>query len=359
MGNVTRIPLNETGNGTNIVRQTPQVIDRVPSFRPGQTLTAVAIQLGFALALIVAALTINIMMAIVLNKKFMGIPYMMLKNIVAVDIATALLNGPFFALGVILDSMGIIIKSYCNVQGFFHASLSAVFLNTVTLIAVSRCLAVLKPQLYHKIFVNKITMHILLLAVWSSSSLLCVPPLNTKGWGKYDRFEATCWMAWIPENDDYIAYNSLLTILTLGTAVVSCSFGLYFLYSIRKVGSVTPAQTATAPPPYPGTANMSVPEKTSQKKVRLNTDVFIIASTQFAVYIVLWVPLTVMNSIYLKDWRDIEFRVITFFLFVFMGRTIINPILCLVVSADIRREFAKTIFRCRCKRDNETSEQEL
>lgn len=156
MGNYTRKPLNETDNTTNNARVTTIGIKGAPAFRPGQELTPLLVQLSFALAFIAFALAINIMMAIVLKKKFKSLPYMMLMNNVAVDIATALLNGPLFAFGVIMDNFGIILKPYCNVQGFFHASFSAVFLNNVTIIAISRCLAVLKPDWYHKIFVNKV-----------------------------------------------------------------------------------------------------------------------------------------------------------------------------------------------------------
>jgi hypothetical protein len=162
--NVTRKNLtdtNNTNNGGGNGGQSPQILDPVPRFRQGQEINAITVQFSFALLLLVGAITINIMMAVLLQKKFKTIPYMMLLNVVVVDIVTPLLNGPMFVLGIILDHLGIIIQNFCNVQGFFHAAFSTVFLNTVSLIAVSRCLAVLRPDLYHKIFANKVRTYFL------------------------------------------------------------------------------------------------------------------------------------------------------------------------------------------------------
>lgn len=127
-----------------------------PPFRNRQELFAINVQVGALLFIIVAALAINIMMIILLQKKFKTLPYVMLQNIVIVDLVKPLLNGPLLFIGLMLDQYGIALKSLCNVQGFFHAALGAVFLNTVSVVAISRCLAILRPELYHKIFANKV-----------------------------------------------------------------------------------------------------------------------------------------------------------------------------------------------------------
>lgn len=82
--------------------------------------------------------------------------------------------------------------------------------------------------------------------------------------------------------------------------------------------------------------------------VRLNTDVFFIAVAMFALYLVLWVPLTVMDRYFLEDWRDVDYRVIIVFIYLFIGRSVLHPSLFFVISKDIRKEAVDLFFRCRC-----------
>lgn len=175
MGNVTVTPrnvTNSTNNSIALIKKKPKV-EFIPPFRGPQTLQAIEGQIVFLIFLVVAALTINIIMTILLQKRFKSLPYIMLQNIVVVDMLTALMNGPLFLIGVILDQYGIIFQNICNIQGFFHSSLCAVFLNTVSMVAISRCLAILKPSLYHKIFVNKVRLVVSKNYSLSSHDRLC------------------------------------------------------------------------------------------------------------------------------------------------------------------------------------------
>ncbi|KAK3716744.1 hypothetical protein QZH41_018233, partial [Actinostola sp. cb2023] len=353
MGNNVTVTVNNSTNSTNVSMngggggggRGPFILPH----RSKQTMAAINAQIGFLLYLIVIGLTINTLVTTLLLKKFKTLPYIMLQNIVVVDLLTPILNGPLFFIGLLLDQHGIALPNLCNVQGFFHAALSTVFLNTVTMIAVSRCLAILKPELYHKIFVNKIVIRLLSVGLWSASALICVPPLNYKGWGGYRKLVGTCWLAWIPDNKDFMAYNFLVTFFSLGAAVASSLFAWRALCSIKKVVRVAPQVCAAQdPPPYPGTDDPQPTEKATHT-VRLNTEIFLIAATQLILYLLLWIPLTVMDWAFLKDWRMVNYRVIITFVFLFLCRSLFNPIIYFAFSPDMRKEFVNLCLRCKCK----------
>lgn len=150
--NVTMKPDNTT-SGSNQTYRPPQYI---PPYRPEQTFTEMKIELcAFGIMGIIAIL-INILIIIEIQKRFKSRPHVLLQNIVIVDLLTPILNGPFFLLGLLIHTLGDWVPVGCNIQGFFHTSLSTVFVNTVALIALSRCLAVLCPAVYHRIFVNRV-----------------------------------------------------------------------------------------------------------------------------------------------------------------------------------------------------------
>ncbi|XP_028515225.1 probable G-protein coupled receptor 101 [Exaiptasia diaphana] len=271
----------------------------------------------------------------------------MLQNIAIVDMLTVVMAGPLFLVGVLLDQFGLILQTICNVQGFFLSSLCAVFLNTVSLVAISRCLAVLKPSLYHKIFVNKIIIRLLLLGIWSSSALLSTPPMNYKeGWGAYRRLESTCWLAWLPDQKSAMAYNVIVTMVTLGVAITFSALATKVVFS---AGSKVIPSEPSLPPPYPGHQSVTPPpDKQASNTAVLNTEVFFLCSAMFLLYILLWVPLTIMDWAFLKDWRDLDYRVTIAFIFLFFGRSLFNPILCFVISSNIRKEFVNLFVRCKC-----------
>ncbi|KXJ18968.1 probable G-protein coupled receptor 101 [Exaiptasia diaphana] len=232
MGNVTVTPRNTTNSTNYSIPVIRKKGPSIPPFRGPQTLQAVQTQAAFLLFLVAAAVAINIIMIILLQKRFKSLPYIMLQNIAIVDMLTVVMAGPLFLVGVLLDQFGLILQTICNVQGFFLSSLCAVFLNTVSLVAISRCLAVLKPSLYHKIFVNKIIIRLLLLGIWSSSALLSTPPMNYKeGWGAYRRLESTCWLAWLPDQKSAMAYNVIVTMVTLGVAITFSALATKVVFS--------------------------------------------------------------------------------------------------------------------------------
>jgi len=76
----------------------------------------------------------------------------------------------------------------------------------------------------------------MLLALWSSSALICVPPMND--WGVYKRFEGTCWLAWLPSEGSLMAYNVIVTSLPLAAAVLLCIMGLIVVRKSSKVNAI-------------------------------------------------------------------------------------------------------------------------
>jgi len=93
---------------------------------------------------------------ILMQRKLTSIPYVMLQNIVAADMIGPVMSAPMLFVGLALDQNGIAVASLCNIQGFIHSAFCAVYLNSITMIFISRFLAVFMPDLYHKIFVNKV-----------------------------------------------------------------------------------------------------------------------------------------------------------------------------------------------------------
>lgn len=81
-------------------------------------------------------------------------------------------------------------------QGFFHNTLSTVFLGTVTAIALSRFLYITSPNSYFMFFVNRPLVRLVLFTIWFGAGLLAAPPLNPGLWGTYAGFEGTCWLSW-------------------------------------------------------------------------------------------------------------------------------------------------------------------
>jgi len=72
--------------------------------------------------------------------------------------------------------------------------------------------------------------------IWSVSIAECAPPMNGKmTWGNYGKLDITCWLSWRPEDDISASYNSMVTIATLGVAVVSFGLAAKVVLAARKI----------------------------------------------------------------------------------------------------------------------------
>jgi len=150
--NITVTPDNTTSgaNSSNTYTQ------YVPPYRMEQKFSEIKIELAAFGIMGMIGIIMNILVIIEMHRRFNSIPHVLLQNILVVDLLTPILNGPFFIFGLLMHTLGDFYRTGCNIQGFFHASLSTVFVNSVALIAVSRCLAVMRPAVYHKVFANKV-----------------------------------------------------------------------------------------------------------------------------------------------------------------------------------------------------------
>ena len=88
---------------------------------------------------------------------------------------------------------------------------------------------------------KQVNVRILLLALWSASALICVPPLNQ--WGAYRRYEGTCWLAWLPNEGGYMAYDVIVTLLPLLVVVFCCGKGFTAVKKVKKIAA-TPANVS-------------------------------------------------------------------------------------------------------------------
>ncbi|XP_032230512.2 parapinopsin [Nematostella vectensis] len=338
---------NSTNTTSSPRGPTPQSI---PMFRQGQPRDAIYAELSSVAVLSFFVILLNTMLIVVIQRKLKSIPYLMIQNIAVADLMISLLNGPTLCFGVLLDPFGLAFQSVCNIQGFLHNWFCLVFLCTVSLIAVTRAMLVRYPELYAKLFQNKLVFRLLMVGLWAVSGLLATPPINTGILGSYKRMEATCWLAWEPDKIADMVYNVLIGLLPLVGALtfVVLAFGAI------KMNAVAPAQRE--PPIAAKSFSVGIdlpvcakPNPLPTPKVAIvpmNTAVLKIAAAQLAVYIILWVPFTVIAALFQEN--KLLFDVATGFTFVFLffARGLFNPIMVFVFSGNVASEGYKLYFKC-------------
>ncbi|XP_031550513.1 uncharacterized protein LOC116287944 [Actinia tenebrosa] len=295
-------------------------------FRPAQQADAIMIQFYTSVAMNGLIIIIACIMITVFHQRLRSsISYLLLQNIFVLDLFTAITPGFIWALALLTDSLGIIVDFVCRSVGFLHTFMYNAFLLNIAVISFSQFLLHFSPNLHGKIFVNAIVTRIILLAVWAVGGLLATAPLNHKGgWGTYDQFESTCWIKWTTNSDVDLSYNIISVFLTLGPAF---GFTILAIVFTKKGRANQPAQNNPAP----------------------QQDVILITAIQLGIFEVLWLALTIMNLKWNEHWSKVNFKVDLAFLFLFFGRGLWNPIVCLAVSNNVRTAFVDVMIRCRCK----------
>ncbi|PFX30147.1 hypothetical protein AWC38_SpisGene5070 [Stylophora pistillata] len=328
---------------TNITRgYTPT--EPVPLFRQPQEASAVWAQLKALACISSLAFLINLVVIIVTSKRFKTAPFMLIQNFMVIDIVSSLVTAGPWAAGVWADSLGLgMISSVCRVQGFFHNTLATVFLATVALSSISRFLYVSSPSAYCMFFTNKPVVRLLMFTIWFGAGFLASPPLNPGTWGSYGKFEGTCWLSWEKGNLPSLSYSVFHTLITLGPTIVFTILAI--TVTILKKNSIHPAPTPSSMP-VSNQPRLPPPTPTMIGSFRggtnlLNMEVLYISCAQFLLYLTLWIGITVVESLLIVDWRNVDYRVVIIFTFLYQSRSLFHPFFYILLSAEIRNAFAR------------------
>ena len=342
--NSTFTPRNfsNTTNGTRGYTPTTPV----PLFRGPQELNAVWAQLQALACVSSLSFLVNLFMVIFTSVRLKAVPYMLIQNFMVIDIVSALVTAGPWAAGVWLDFYGLGLLSFlCRIQGFFHNTLATVFLGTVAAIALSRLLCVTSPSAYAVFFVNKPVVRLLLFTIWFGAGFLASPPLNPDTWGAYGKFEGTCWLSWEEGNLAAVSYSAFHTLITLGPALVFTVLAIVFIVLRKKKNSIHPAPSAPSmqvsnqpgmPPPTPAMMG-----STRGETHLLNLEVLYISCALFLLYLILWTAITVVESLFIVDWRNVDYRVVIVLTFLYQSRGLFHPFLYVLLSAEMRNAFGR------------------
>ena len=82
------------------------------------------------------------------------------------------------------------------------------------------------------------------------------------------------------------------------------------------------------------------------------------STTLLFIFLVVWVPLTVMESEVIKDWRLVDGKVITRFIFLLSSRGLIHPFVYFAISRDMRKAAVDVYIKCSCCAGNHQSDAE-
>ena len=354
--NSTFTPRNESNTTNTTSGYTPT--DPVPLFRQPQEASSVWAQLKALACISSLAFLLNLVFIIVTSIRLRTVPYMFIQNFMVIDIVSALVTAGPWATGVWVDSFGLgMIPFLCRIQGFFHNTLATVFLATVSLIAISRFLYVKSPSAYYMFFINKPVVRLLMFTIWFGAGFLASPPLNPNTWGAYDKFEGTCWLSWEKGNLATLSYSTFHTLITLGPAIFFTILAI--TVTVLKKNSIHPSPTASSMP-VSTQPRLPTPTPTMAGSFRggthlLNLEVLHISCALFLLYLILWSAITAVESLFIVDWRNVDYRVVIVLTFLYQSRSLFHPFFYIFLSAEIRNSFA----RCTSKEHNATLSQSV
>ena len=297
--------------------------------------TTVVFESGLILLIIVIAFLGNFLIICVVykNSRLRTVTNMFLVGLSIADILTSSLVMPFTA-SIFIHGKWVFGEGTCVFQGVFSLCLVWISLHMVTLMAINRYFCVRRPRLYRKWFTKKTT-YAMIATISTLPFVLTISPyLSGLVTYIFRPGKAACFMTFDSDRKlGKIAYTFFLLIIYTVLPMVLIGVCYYKVFRTVKQHAIATKNTLRLRARQPGDL--------SSEEMRMTKLLLVLV----VAFIICWVPvITVdfLNAI-MGTGSLPRAAYATYILFAF-GSSCINPIVCLTLNGNIRREARKVIF---------------
>ena len=294
---------------------------------------AVVFESGLTLLIITSAFLGNLIIICVIyqNPRLRTVTNMFLVGLSVADFLTSSLVMPFTA-SILIHGKWKFSKSVCVFQGVLILCLVWTSLHMVTLMAINRYFCVRRPNLYRKWFTKKNTIAVTITVSVLSFILGISPYWSGLATYIFRPGKAACFITFDPKQKlGKIAYTFFLLITYTILPMVCIAVCYYKVFRVVKQHAIATQNTIGSR----RAGNLSL-EETRMTKLLL---VLVVA------FFICWLPVIIVDFLNaVLGTGSLPRAVYVIYTMCALGSSCINPIVCLSLSAKIRREAKRIIL---------------
>ncbi|XP_031560387.1 melanopsin-B-like [Actinia tenebrosa] len=252
-------------------------------------------QVGLLFSFITLGLIGNMVVCFVVQKtqQLKTIPNFLIINLSVSDLLRISLTLSVSS-GVLIKRAWIADSLFCRINGFYTLVFLSSSLLCVTLISINRYFLVVKPNFSKKVFSKKNTI-LMVGCLWSLAILTALPPILGLGRYGFNPSRATCFIA-LGSSDSYTSILVIFLIATPFSITIWCYIKVYLAvhHSQARVSGNKRQQISA-------TTQSVVKRGPGPTEIKVASTML----TLVGVYIVTWIPVSVLHFLRVAGIRNI------------------------------------------------------